>query len=92
MYRSSTVRVGGFVNKSNRNKIAYFDVVRDLLGIKPHVGILVRMSDKLSRLGSFTQKGFLAVNDESVEDTLLDLANYSLLCLMEYRKDKEVKA
>ena len=42
-------------------------------------GFLTRMLDKLSRLSSFVSKGFLAVKDESVEDTLLDLANYCLL-------------
>lgn len=50
------------------------------LGITDTVrGFLVRMTDKLSRITSFAQKGVLEVKDESVEDTLLDLANYSLL-------------
>lgn len=43
------------------------------------IGFLTRMSDKMSRIGSFVSKGFLAVKDESVEDTLLDLANYCIL-------------
>jgi hypothetical protein len=43
------------------------------------IGFLTRMSDKLSRIGSFVTKGTLLVKDESVEDTLLDLANYCLL-------------
>lgn len=43
------------------------------------VGFLTRMSDKMSRIGSFVDKGSLEVKDESVEDTLLDLANYCLL-------------
>lgn len=43
------------------------------------IGFLTRMSDKLSRIGSFVAKGELQVKDESVEDTLLDLANYCLL-------------
>ncbi len=42
-------------------------------------GFLVRMLDKVSRITSFVQKGILLVKDESVEDTLLDLANYSIL-------------
>jgi hypothetical protein len=40
---------------------------------------LVRMTDKMSRLSSFAKKGTLAVEDESVHDTLLDLINYSVL-------------
>jgi len=43
------------------------------------VGFLTRMSDKFSRIGSFIDNGELQVKDESVEDTLLDLANYSAL-------------
>jgi len=42
-------------------------------------GFLTRMMDKMSRINSFVQKGTLQVKDESVEDTLLDLANYAIL-------------
>lgn len=42
-------------------------------------GFLTRMLDKIARINSFVQKGTLAVKDESVQDTLLDLANYSIL-------------
>lgn len=42
-------------------------------------GLQVRMLDKMARLNSFSQKGFLEVKDESVIDTLLDLANYAIL-------------
>ena len=43
------------------------------------IGFLTRMSDKFSRIGSFISNGELQVKDESVEDTLHDLANYSAL-------------
>lgn len=43
------------------------------------VGFLTRMSDKFSRIGSFISKGELLVKDESVTDTLVDLANYCAL-------------
>lgn len=42
-------------------------------------GFLTRMFDKFSRITSFVQKGVLMVKDESVEDTLIDLANYCIL-------------
>lgn len=42
-------------------------------------GFLVRMSDKMSRINSFVQQGTLLVKDESVTDTLFDLANYCIL-------------
>lgn len=47
----------------------------------------IRLEDKLNRLKSLTvhnkQK---QVNDESIEDTLLDLANYAIMTVMELEK------
>jgi hypothetical protein len=43
------------------------------------VGTFTRMSDKMSRLASFIRNGELVVKDESVQDTLIDLANYAVL-------------
>lgn len=43
------------------------------------IGFMTRMSDKMSRVGSFLSKGELLIKDESVSDTLLDLANYCAL-------------
>jgi Nucleotide modification associated domain 1 len=54
------------------------------------VGFFTRMSDKFSRIGSFITKGSLLVADESVEDTLLDLANYCIL-LAGYLRSKKGK-
>lgn len=54
-------------------------------------GFLVRMHDKMARISSFVQQGVLAVKDESIEDTLKDLANYSAL-LAGYIKSKKQEA
>lgn len=43
------------------------------------IGFLTRMMDKMKRIASFVEKGELKVKDESVTDTLQDLANYSCL-------------
>jgi hypothetical protein len=46
-------------------------------------GVIMRMGDKLSRLETLTKPGRTAlVEDESVEDTCLDLANYCLLFII----------
>ena len=47
----------------------------------------IRLTDKLNRFKSLISKDSL-VTDESVEDTLLDLANYSIMTLMWMRKQK----
>ena len=43
------------------------------------VGIMVRMSDKFQRIANYMNNGRLVVQDEKVEDTLLDLANYAII-------------
>lgn len=50
-------------------------------------GILVRMLDKLGRVSTLVQHGTSQV-DESIEDTLIDLINYSAI-LITYLKTKE---
>ena len=42
-------------------------------------GFLTRMMDKMQRINSYVQQGTLLVEDEKVEDTLMDLANYCIL-------------
>ncbi len=43
------------------------------------IGFITRMTDKFGRLASFIQRGVLYVKDETIEDSLLDLANYCIL-------------
>jgi len=57
------------------------------LGIPAWKGCLVRMGDKWTRINNLARKMDDpdmqdAVKMESLEDTLIDLANYSLLCLI----------
>jgi hypothetical protein len=60
----------------------------EAMGLPAWKGIVVRITDKLARIQSFCKKESLEVKDESIEDTLLDMANYSLLCLIMYRETK----
>lgn len=53
-------------------------------------GFLVRILDKISRINNYANHKRLAVLDESVEDTILDCANY-LILLAGYIKSKEKK-
>ena len=51
------------------------------------LGILVRMSDKFARLKTaLYDRKSMSVSDETVEDTILDLATYSIL-LLSYRRE-----
>jgi len=57
----------------------------EFVGIPAWQGAMVRLSDKVTRLSVFNKTGNLP--HESVEDTLLDLASYSLLALLLYREE-----
>jgi len=70
----------------NDNPFANFESV-EVLGISTEHGFLTRMMDKMKRIASFVEQGELKVKDESVTDTLRDLANYSCL-LAAYIKSK----
>ena len=43
---------------------------------------IVRMDDKMSRLISLNSKNEQQVMDESLRDTLMDLANYAIMSVM----------
>lgn len=45
--------------------------------------VRIRLGDKFSRFKTLTLKGSQQVQDESVRDTLLDLANYAIMTVME---------
>ncbi len=45
----------------------------------------IRLEDKLNRLKALTRTGNQQVSDESVDDTLMDLANYAIMTLVERR-------
>lgn len=61
------------------NPFKNFTLVEDFGITSTETGFLTRMTDKMSRLASFNQLGTFQVKGESVEDTLLDLANYCIL-------------
>lgn len=56
-------------------------------GVAPWIGALVRLNDKVTRLKQFSRKGVLA--NESAEDSMLDIAVYSLIALVLYREATE---
>jgi len=49
---------------------------------------LVRAQDKINRLRSIDKKGNILVKDESIVDTLQDLATYAIMTQIELENDK----
>lgn len=50
----------------------------ELLGVDSNLGILVRITDKLMRISNLLERD-AKVKDESINDTLADLANYAMI-------------
>ena len=51
----------------------------------------IRLGDKLNRLESLTiNKNSQQVSDESIRDTLMDLANYAIMTIIELELNEEV--
>ena len=53
------------------------------------VSMLTRMHDKIGRLDNLLVHNKANYVGEAVEDTLLDLANYALITIIELEKQKE---
>lgn len=51
------------------------------------ISFLVRLSDKLNRAVTLNKQDAM-VQDEKIEDTLMDMANYSILALIEMKKER----
>lgn len=72
-----------------KNKNAdYGSSVNDTYKKYGMVSYLVRMEDKLNRARTLVQKQTQNVQDEKLRDTLIDLASYSVLAVMELDKEK----
>ena len=75
------------VTLENKNK-AYGDSFSKSLDEDGLLVLKIRLGDKLNRVSSLIKKGELKENDESLEDTLLDMAGYAILGL-KYLKEHE---
>ena len=71
-----------FLNFTRVEKLGITDTKR---------GFMVRMTDKISRLITFLDTGEYKVADEKIEDTVLDLINYSVLLYGYIQDEKESK-
>ena len=63
---------------TDSNPFSNFNLVEDMWIASAEQAILVRMSDKFSRIANLIDSE-AKVKDETIEDTLIDLANYSII-------------
>lgn len=62
------------------------------MGIPAWVGAAVRLQDKASRLEQFVKQRELKVKGESIKDTLMDNAVYSILAIVLYEEAEREQA
>lgn len=81
--------VDGMLDLYQRKQADYGDSAAKTFDEWGLVSFLVRMEDKMNRVINLTRKqGKAKVADEKIEDTLLDLANYSIMALIELDRAK----
>ena len=85
-FRQTTEKMYGITKAKNSDytadsgdAFANFKVVERLGVCSVETGFLTRMSDKVARLAGLAKGKEVRVKDEKYEDTLIDLANYSIL-------------
>jgi len=77
-----------YAGSGGGNPFANFTRVENMGICKTEQGFLVRLTDKMSRLSSFIQNGKMHVEDESFNDTCIDIINYIVL-LQAYISQKD---
>ena len=50
----------------------------------------IRLGDKFNRFKTLSRNTNRQVNDESIRDTLIDLANYAIMTILELEKENDV--
>jgi len=58
------------------------------MGIPAWKGSLIRLSDKVSRVMNIARTGEIAVSDETVIDTLMDVSVYAIVTRILYENSK----
>jgi len=59
------------------------------IGIEPWRGIVIRLMDKFERVEQYCTNGELAIKSEGMEDTFKDIAVYSTLAMILFRKQQD---
>ena len=59
----------------------------ELAGTPAWQGSVIRMGDKYARISNFIKKGDFKFKEESIKDTLMDMAIYSLITIILYEEE-----
>lgn len=84
-FKSYTDKLAATLQEKNQ---AYGDSFTESVDKFGKTVIAVRLSDKFNRICNLIKRDELKENDESLEDTLLDMAGYSILALKYLKEHK----
>lgn len=82
LFREITNKMYELYTRKNND---YGDSVSKTYEIYGLDAFLVRITDKVGRLNALSRQKKRLVKDEKIEDTLIDLANYAVLALVELK-------
>lgn len=85
-FKDVTEEMNALYERKNHDYGNSFSETFRKLGI---ISAATRMLDKMNRIVSLVTKDQQKVNDESLRDTLIDIANYAVMTIMEIDKKKE---
>lgn len=85
-FRKITDEMNALYERKNHDCGNSFSDTFEKLG---SVSAVTRMYDKMNRIISLASTKEQKVNDESLRDTLIDIANYAVMTIMELDKRKE---
>ena len=70
----------------------YGDSVHDTYVKYGPVSFLVRMEDKINRVRKLTETDYSSkITDEKVRDSLIDLANYAIIMILEMERENSMR-
>lgn len=78
-FKAITQEMADLYERKNQDYGDSFSQSLDEFGL---IAGVIRLNDKMNRVKALTKKGTQQVKDESIKDTLKDLANYSIMTLM----------
>ena len=85
-FKDITEEMNALYERKNHDYGNSFSETFRKLGI---ISAATRMLDKMNRIVSLITKDQQKVNDESLRDTLIDIANYAVMTIIEIDKKKE---
>ena len=85
-FKDVTEEMNALYERKNHDYGNSFSETFRKLGI---ISAATRMLDKMNRIVSLVTKDQQKVNDESLRDTLIDIANYAVMTIIEIDKKKE---